>query len=488
MEKLLSAGIDIGTSTTQLIFSELTIENTGGFGSVPKIEVVDKKIIYRSKIYDTPLISDMIDGAKVAKILEAEYKKANISPDDLSTGAVIITGESVRRRNAKEVTRAISEFAGDFVVAAAGADLESVLSGKGSGACTLSYEKSTLVANLDIGGGTTNISLFENGNVVDTACINIGGRLIRLDENNTITDISPRLKPLLADIARDNFKYINVGDKMDAALAGIIAEKMTKIIAESIGLKDKSDLLDKMITNHGLSCDRIPEIITFSGGVADCMKKEGDLFRFRDLGPALAKSIFSSSYFAKTHIENSKETVNATVVGAGNFSMELSGSTIFYQNIQFPIKNIPVFSFGLNNDLVEDNDTENVFDDKSFIKGLTACYDRLKDSELEALNRKSAISFSGIRCPSFKQIETIATEFVDVFSKEIAENNLPIIICREDIGKVLGQAIRRRIGRNKELLCMDTVDAKEGDFVDIGQPMADGKVVPVVVKTLVFEV
>lgn len=97
-ETILSAGIDVGTSTTQIIFSRMTIQNTGGFGSVPKIEIVDKEIIHESEIYFTPLLSENeIDGDKVSDIVMSEYKKANLTPDMLTTGAVIITGESSRK-------------------------------------------------------------------------------------------------------------------------------------------------------------------------------------------------------------------------------------------------------------------------------------------------------------------------------------------------------------------------------------------------------
>ena len=59
-EELLSVGIDIGTSTTQLIFSKLIVENEASAFTVPRISIVDKEIIYRSDVYFTPLISNTI--------------------------------------------------------------------------------------------------------------------------------------------------------------------------------------------------------------------------------------------------------------------------------------------------------------------------------------------------------------------------------------------------------------------------------------------
>jgi len=208
-EELLSVGIDIGTSTTQLVFSKLIIENIASNFSVPKVVIVDKEIIYRSEIYFTPLRSPTeIDGTKVREIIESEYKKAGIDKVNINTGAVIITGETARKENAKEVLETLSGFAGDFVVATAGPDLESIIAGKGAGAHVYSKEGRTGVVNIDIGGGTSNLALFDHGEVKDTGCLDVGGRLIKIDKDSgQITYLSEKMKEL---IQRMNLS-LNVG-------------------------------------------------------------------------------------------------------------------------------------------------------------------------------------------------------------------------------------------------------------------------------------
>jgi len=164
IESILSVGIDIGTSTTELVFSIIKIENTASFASVPRISIVDKEVIYRSDIYLTPLISQTeIDGLKLKDIVQMEYKRAGIRPSDISTGVAIITGETARKQNASQVMETLSGLAGDFVVTTAGPDLEGIIAGKGAGAHTISKETGKTVANLDIGGGTTNIAVFKGG-------------------------------------------------------------------------------------------------------------------------------------------------------------------------------------------------------------------------------------------------------------------------------------------------------------------------------------
>ena len=175
-EVILSVGIDIGTSTTQLIFSRLTIENRASSYTVPRIDIVDKEVIYRSKIYFTPLRSATeIDAEAVKRIVREEYQAAGMTPEMLRTGAVIITGETARKENANEVLEALSDLAGDFVVATAGPDLESVLSARGAGTDALSKEKRTAIANVDIGGGTTDIAVITLGSMACSTSLKLAG-------------------------------------------------------------------------------------------------------------------------------------------------------------------------------------------------------------------------------------------------------------------------------------------------------------------------
>ena len=131
MSSILSVGIDIGTSTTQVIFSRITMDNMAGYFSAPRIAITGKELIYKSKIHFTPLKTPvLLDGDGVRDIVAAEFAQAGFRPEDVDTGAVIITGESARKENAAVVLEKLSSFAGEFVVSTAGPDLESVIAGK----------------------------------------------------------------------------------------------------------------------------------------------------------------------------------------------------------------------------------------------------------------------------------------------------------------------------------------------------------------------
>lgn len=463
-ETILSAGIDVGTSTTQIIFSRMTIQNTGGFGSVPKIEIVDKEIIHESEIYFTPLLSENeIDGDKVSDIVMSEYKKANLTPDMLTTGAVIITGESSRKSNARSVTEALSETAGNFVVATAGPDLESVLAGKGSGAARLSEETEKTVANFDIGGGTTNICLFRDGAAIDTACLDIGGRLIKVDESGRVTYIAQKLKKL-ADMSGIS---VSIGDILTSETAENICREMTEVIEQSAGLRKTDSRLELMITNHGMKSGIVPDIITFSGGVADCMGYSGEKqFPYGDIGVFLGHAVAASPLLTERMSETAEETIRATVIGAGNFSMEVSGSTIEYTFGSLPIKSIPVSRIKL--ETAED---------------IPSAAEQIRKGLSRYENRLTAISMKGLPCPSFKEIEAMADAVCA--GAEGSDQSVLIIITEADIGKALGQALKRRI-KDRDFICVDGISCSDGDFIDIGEPLAHGKVLPVIVKTLIF--
>lgn len=474
IQEILSVGIDIGTSTTQLVFSRIKIENTASVTSVPQISIVDKEVVYKSDIYFTPLLSTTeIDGFKIKEIVQREYRKAGIKPSDLTTGVAIITGETARKQNACQVMEALSGFAGDFVVATAGPDLEGIIAGKGAGAHAISKKTGKTVANLDIGGGTTNIAVFKNGEVIDTCCLDIGGRLIKLQEDmQKVKYIAPKLSKLSRDIG------LNIAEDKELPLQEIraVTGRMAGILEEVLGIMPKSPELSYMLTTHDLRLDYRIDCVSFSGGVADYIygSAGSDLFRFGDIGILLGEAIKRSAIFKSFEILVPAETIRATVIGAGTHTVDISGSTINYSKDIFPLKNVPILKVSATD---ESND-----------------YNMLAESVREKIRwffhkgeeQQIALAIKGVKNPSFKQVGKIAGEILKGM-EELLKTRLPIIVVIEnDMAKALGQTIYTYLGHKRDVICIDDIRVENGDYIDIGKPLAGGRVVPVVIKTLVF--
>ncbi len=471
-EELLSVGIDIGTSTTSLVFSKLVVENTASNFTVPRISIVDKEIIYRSNIYFTPLLSNnTIDAQRVKEIVEFEYKKAGIKKEDINTGAVIITGETARKENANEVLHSLSGFAGDFVVATAGPDLESIISAKGAGAQSYSKEHSTSVVNLDIGGGTTNLALFVRGDLMDTGCLDIGGRLVKMDSNNKIIYIAPKIEKLIKEKNID----LNLGDTATVNKLRPVVKEMVELIKETLFLKDKDKLFDMIVTNKTIKNYGNISCVSFSGGVADYIYNEeeiNDYFKYNDIGILLGYEIKNSDIFQNLKLIKSEETIRATVVGAGSHTTDISGSTITYTEENFPIKNLPVLK------LTKEVEGKNIL--SKSIK------DKLNWFKLENDLQNVAIAIEGKKNPSFIEINETAKELVDGMLDLIDKKMPLVIIVENDMAKALGQSICALLNYKKNIICIDNINVDNGDYIDIGKPIANGKVLPVVIKTLVL--
>ena len=473
-ESLFSVGVDIGTSTTQLVISRLTLENRAGPFSVPRIAIGEKEVLYRSAIHFTPLLSETeIDAEGVRAIVAEEYRKSGFRQADISTGAVIITGETARKENARQVLAALSDFAGDFVVATAGPDLESILAARGAGIDEYSKEYHSKILHFDIGGGTSNLALYDNGTLTATGCLDVGGRLIKTEQGR-ITYVSPALERLGAAVP--GVPIPRAGGRAEISSLEPVASALTRALEQAAGLTPPDGLLKALMTRDtAWTPPEGVDGVSFSGGVADCIwSPPGADFAYGDIGVLLGRVIAASPAFQRAGIVRGAETIRATVVGAGSHATQVSGSTIFYRNVSFPLKNLPVLR------LTED-------EEGSGDKLAAALRQKAGWFADQGGMTQIALSLRGETNPAYGRIQDLARGIKEGMEPLLERGMFPVIAVEGDVAKVLGQTLWPLLGAEGAILCLDGISAGSGDFLDIGAPVAGGAVLPVVVKTLAFQ-
>ena len=437
-EDLLSVGLDVGTTSTQMVVSRLRIGNKAGSFAVPEMEIEERQILYKSPVHFTPLLQgDLVDAASLQKIVDKEYEAAGISRQQVDTGAIIITGETSRKENARAVLDRLSGYAGDFVVTTAGPDLESILAAKGAGAAEFSAKTGKTVLHMDIGGGTSNLALIEDGKITATTCLNVGGRLLKIDPGGQLRYVSPVLQEIFEK---------KTGEVVNREEVLTLCEKLVRALEAAAGLRQDFYLMNALRT-AGAAVMTPPRdaVISFSGGVADCIEEEKPWLAFGDLGPELGR-IIRKSRLCRGQYRLGSETIRATVIGAGSYSTQLSGSTVFYQNMEFPLKNLTVVH---------------------------------TPQALRMLDETGVLAMPGMRAPSYAQIAELAEQLTGSFHGDSL-----ILALEEDMAKAMGQCLALRLGKSARILCIDRVRLEEGSYLDIGAPV--GPALPVVVKTLIL--
>ncbi len=449
---LLSVGLDVGTTTTQLILSRLQVANRASGFAVPKMEITGREVLYESPVHFTPLVGEnLVDGEKIRTLVEREYQKAGINQSQVDTGAVIITGETSRKENAQTVLKTLSDFAGDFVVTTAGPHLESILAAKGAGAMELSEKERLPVLHMDIGGGTSNLCLIENGKILRTGCLNVGGRLLKRDREGRITYVSA----VLAGVTG-----IKVGDIPQKEEFSKLSGLLCDVLCEAAGRKEKTALLDAFSTKEAGSIWQPPEeevLVSLSGGVAECVEREVEDNAYGDLGPMLGKTIRGSQLCSGPYAVAHK-AIRSTVIGAGCHATMLSGSTVFTRGVKLPLKNLPVavFTAGEQKNLAQ----------------------HISQKE-EAFETPPVLALPGYKSPSYGQIRELARTLAQACPKGV------YVCLEQDMAMALGNALSLLLPPQTPILCLDGLAPTGQCYLDVGNPV--GPCIPVVMKTLVFE-
>ncbi|MFW9967593.1 MAG: ethanolamine ammonia-lyase reactivating factor EutA [Candidatus Thorarchaeota archaeon] len=472
---VLSVGIDIGSSTSHLIFSRLTLKReTSLFNITNRFNLVNREIIYKSSIIFTPLIDRYnIDVEAVIEFCKAEYKKAGITPDMVETGAVLVTGETAKKENAAEIVNRLSSESGKFVSAAAGPNLESLLSAMGSGIVDHSLRSPKSFLHVDIGGGTSNLAIASKGQVLCTSCINIGGRLLGIDKDLKIWRIDGPAQFLMNELGMS----YQIGDIISDVDARAIAREFAKALVEVMQGPAKSTVAKELMMTDDLDFTTPVDAYSFSGGVSEMFYGSDETFD--DIGAMLAEEIKTLVEELGPPIVEPENKIRATVIGAGAFSLSVSGSTTFFdENIELPMANIPVLPVNMGNgEFAPERLVEEIR--KSF-----TTFDMVEGEDTVALYFKDRVASrvyigDGWLPPFAKSIE-------EALSNTVSKKRLIILIFGYDVAKRLGLVIRDETSIKSNILVLDELQLEAGDWIDIGAPLKLTESFPVTVKSLVF--
>ncbi len=468
--KILSVGIDIGSSTSHLIFSRLTLKREVSFFNMSnRFVMVNREIIYESPIIFTPLIDKYnIDVDAVVAFCHEQYAKAGLTPDDIETGAVIVTGETAKKKNADEIVRRLSSESGKFVSAAAGVNLESLLSAMGSGIVTQSGYRQKNILHVDVGGGTSNLAIASKGQVLSTSCINVGGRLLGIDNESKIWRIDGPTQFLMKELGMSYEIGDTIPEKDIRAIAREYANALVEVMCGTASSKIAKELMMADDLDFSIPIDEV----SFSGGVGELLY--GAEGKFDDIGGYLAEEIRTQIEYRGFTIVEPPSKIRATVIGAGSFSLSISGSTTFhYDNIELPIDNIPVIPVHLRNEL---------FNEEWFVEEVKRAFrtfDMVEGKDLAALYFSDIVHHED-------RFNVFAKAIEKALPNSVANDKLIILIFAYDFAKMLGISIRDETSIQSNLLCLDELEMEAGDWIDIGSPLKETNAFPVTVKSLVF--
>ena len=466
--RLASVGVDIGSSTSHLVFSRLVLERLDN-----RYVVSERKVIHESEVLLTPYASDAsIDAQALGRFIDRQYELAGVDSKAIDTGALILTGVAVRRSNARAIGELFASQAGKFVSVSAGDALEATLAAFGSGACARSVRESARVMNVDLGGGTTKIAVCEAGEIAELTAVDVGARIVSFDTEGRVARIEEAGRRFAAEVGL----VLQIGGKPDANGLNTMIERMAdhlfEIISKTALGADTAALLRLAPLRNG----RKPDVVSFSGGVSEYVYGREDR-AFGDLGPAFARAILARIKSWGPRIEPSAEGIRATVIGASQYTIQVSGSTIFVapQSV-LPLRNVPV----VTPTLPLEAETLAV---EAISESVGAALRRL---DLDGGERAVALCYRWKGSATYARLDAFCRGIVAGLASELGRG-LPLILVGDgDVGGLIGIHCREETGLSNPIVSIDGIVLKEFDFIDIGALLETSGAVPVVIKSLVF--
>jgi ethanolamine utilization protein EutA len=466
--RLTTVGVDIGSSTSHLVFSKLELTLEGS-----RYRVTKRVILNESQILLTPYVDETrIDVEALERFINEQYRNAKIRRDEVDTGALILTGVAVRRRNARAIAELFAKEAGKFVAVSAGDGLEATMAAHGSGAVAHSAKTGGVVLNIDIGGGTSKFALCNNGKVEEVSAIDIGARLVAFDQDGAVVRIE--------ETGRKHAGWagmsLELGQKLpQKGIAAMVSGMVDKLFA-MLRQEPLSEEIIGLLRLPALTYRGEVDSVMFSGGVSEFIYNR-EKTSFGDLGPLIADEIHRRMPELGMLVMEPTARIRATVIGASQYTIQVSGNTIFITPEDVvPVRNVPVVAPEFNLEADE------------------LSQDAVKDATLGALRRLDllnarqpvAIAFHWQGSATFVRLQSFSQGLVAGL-KDVLDKGHPLVLVNDgDIGGIVGLHFQEELQIQNPIISIDGIALNDFDYIDIGALIQSSGSVPVVIKSLIF--
>ena len=464
---VLSVGVDIGSSTSHLVFSRIVLERLDS-----RYVVTERESFFQSDILLTPYAAeDTIDADALGAFIERQYRDAKVDPDEIDAGALILTGVAVRRRNARRIGELFALQAGRLVAVSAGDSLESVMAAYGSGAAARSIRNGAAVMNIDVGGGTAKIAVCADGKVVDVTALDVGARLVVLDEARRIVRIEEAGRRFGAALGLKLEPGTVLAEHDARALAANMADSVFEAMRGGAPKAGGADLLrlDPLMWRGEISD------VSFSGGVSEYIYG-GEVKSYGDLGLQLAGEL-RARLTNGMQLARPEARIRATVIGAAQYTVQVSGSTIFVSPLEaLPLRNVPVVApaLPLDGDTIEPRAVAN------------AIRAALKRRELDAGENPVAVFVPWRGSATFQRLDDLCRGIRDGLASILAHGHPVVLVGDSDVGGLIGIHFCEEMKLAAPIVSIDGLELKDFDYIDIGAILDTSGAVAVVIKSLVF--
>ncbi|WP_017525651.1 ethanolamine ammonia-lyase reactivating factor EutA [Pusillimonas noertemannii] len=466
--RLVSVGVDIGSSTSHLVFSRIVLERLDN-----RYIVSERVVLHESDVLLTPYAQDQtIDAAALGAFIDRQYELAGVEPRNIDTGALILTGVAVRRSNARAIGELFASQAGKFVSVSAGDGLETTLAAYGSGAMARSIRENSRVMNIDIGGGTSKIAVCEAGELIEMTAVDVGARIVSFDERGCVQ----RIEEAGRRFAQEAGLSLELGQVPDEAGLGRMVEIMADRLMEVVRQPELAESTAQLLRLDPLRNARMPDAVTFSGGVSEYIYGR-QAAGFGDLGARLAQAMLERVAAWGPALHQPEQGIRATVVGASQYTIQVSGSTIYVEPLDaLPLRNVPVISPDL--DLAPEQ-----LDAEGIAQAIAAALRRL---DLHEGDRPVVLCYRWQESAMYGRMDAFCRGVSEGLSRHLAKGQPLILVGEGDIGGLIGMHLKQVLGMKNTIASIDGIALKEFDFIDIGKMLDTSGAVPVVIKSLVF--